>query len=159
MELRETLAKVISTALGEASRRGLAIYTIALYYDHESHAVSVCIDTEESSAKSVRSMNAYNMKYFHEAVDQGDLADAALWQANIGRSLSLGDFALVGLCRTDLGDEAPRQDFFVEMARSLMSAEPEVLRQAGDPDRVLFACSTADDEVGLAWSRLERSNT
>jgi hypothetical protein len=158
MTLREILAKVISTALAEAARRSIAIYTIALYYDHESHAVSVCMDTEANSAECVRGTNAYNMRYFYEAIDEGDLGDAALWQANVGRNLSLGDFALVNLCRTDLGDETPDQDFFVEMVRTLVSAESDVLRQASDPDRVLFVCSTAADEAGLVWSRTARSN-
>lgn len=68
----------IDQGLAEAARRDLAIHTFALYYDHESPAISVCIDTAESSRRKVADINAYNRKYFEEAVAAGDLKTAAL---------------------------------------------------------------------------------
>ena len=44
MEIFENL---IDEALSKVS--GLNIYTFAIYHDHESGFVSVCIDTEENS--------------------------------------------------------------------------------------------------------------
>ena len=63
---------------------------------------SLCVDTAESSAETVRSMNDFSSKYFQAAVEEGDLATAGLWQANVGRSLSFGDFVMVNVARTDL---------------------------------------------------------
>jgi len=45
------------------------VYTFALYHDHESAAVSVCVDTEANSRRVVAHTNRYNMKHFTEVAD------------------------------------------------------------------------------------------
>jgi hypothetical protein len=82
---------VLKGAIAEVRRSQTPLYTFAFYHDHESGAVSVCVDTAESSSRLVASSNAFNSKYFLKAVNIGDLKEAATWQAEHGRSLSLGD--------------------------------------------------------------------
>ncbi len=143
---------VLESALREIESSGLPVFTFAMYHDHESGAVSVCADSEENSARAVASMNAYNAKYFGPAVAKGDLKDAALWQANVGRSLSLGDFAIVNAARTDIG-EVPVDDlFYVLMAQAVVAIQDRVAALAPQPDKLVFACSGADDEVALVWA-------
>ena len=143
---------VLEAALAEISAKAIPVFTFAMYHDHESRAVSVCVDTEESSARSVASENRYNMRYFVEAIDGRDLKAASLWQANIGRSLSLGDFALVNVARTPLGTVAANKKFYVSMVRSIMAVEDRIVRLSPAPERLLFASSGLDDEVAYVWS-------
>src|SRR3712207_5236771 len=109
----ELFAEVLSNAIEEVRERRTPVYTFALYHDHESAAVSVCVDTEENSLRPVAKSNAYGIKHFAKAVAAGDLKSAALWNANTGRSLSLGDFALVNVARVGLGDVTAGKGFYV----------------------------------------------
>lgn len=128
--MRTFIDSVLAEALAQARATGVSVYTFALYYDHESPAISVFIDTVEQSLASLASMNAYNSKYFHRAVSNGDLKDASLWQANIGRSLSLGDFRMVNVGRRELGANfSPLHDFFLSLVQALVAAESEVAFQ------------------------------
>lgn len=153
--LSKLLSDVITAALTELSKDPIPIHTFAFYHDHESGIVSVCVDTKESSTKLVRSSNQWSMGYFAEHVKNGSWTDACLFQANIGRSFSLGDFARVNLAETDLdGDTATDESFYIEMARAVIAHQKEILALAPEPDDVVFCCSSADSEVGLIWSRL-----
>jgi hypothetical protein len=145
--------EVISRAIAEIRKSRLPLYTFAFYHDHESAAVSVCADTAESSSDAVAASNAFDRKYFVEAVESGDLKDIAMWKANHGRSLSLGDFAKVNLARTDL-DASIRtgKDFYLAMIRAVMSREPEIARLAKHPKQLIFCCSGPKDEVAFIWS-------
>ena len=87
--------EVLSNAIDELRECGTRVYTFAFYHDHESAAVSVCVDTEANSRRFVAKSNAYRIRHFAKAVSAGNLKSAALWNANTGRSLSLGDFAMV----------------------------------------------------------------
>jgi hypothetical protein len=157
MELRAVLDSVLASALGEAQMQSIDVYTFALYHDHESHAVSVCIDLIENSAKAAQHTNDYNMKYFARAISNGDLEDAALWQSNIGRNLSLGDFSHVNMSRRTLKDVEITGDLYLEMVRAVMSVEPKILNLASAPECVLFVCSGEDDETQYVWSRTNSS--
>lgn len=143
---------VLDSALSEIEASGLPVFTFAMYHDHESGAVSVCADSEESSARAVASMNSYNAKHFAAAVQQGDLKHAALWQANVGRSLSLGDFAVVNAARMDLGNVPVDDRFYVLMAQAVIGMQDRVAALAPRPDKLVFACSGADEEVALVWA-------
>ncbi len=151
METSSLFEAVLEGALREVAARQLPVYTFALYHDHESEAVSVCVDTEEQSAKTVASINRYNVGYFAQAVTSGDLKSACLWQANVGRSLSLGDFALVNAARTPLPSGAVSKGFYLSMVRAVMSVEKRVAVLSPHPERLLFACSGADAEVAYVW--------
>ena len=75
---------------------------------------------------------------------KGDLKDAALWQANVGRSLSLGDFAIVNAARTDIGEVPVDDRFYVLMAQAVV-AHP---RPGGS------TCAAAGEAgVCLFWGR------
>jgi hypothetical protein len=144
-------ADVLNAALSELHAAPVPVYTFALYHDHESAAVSVCVDTETRSRKTVQDINRLNLTYFLKAVETGDLRSASLWQANIGRSLSLGDFAMVNVARTSL--PAPVDEkFYVAMVRALVSMHTEIARVSAQPEQVVLACSSAEDEVGYVWS-------
>lgn len=149
-------ADVLARAIKEVAKRAIPVYTFAFYHDHESGAVSVCVDTETNSQKKVRETNDFNMKYFAKAIGQGNLEDAALWQANIGRNLSLGDFVLVNLARTDIKSLHPNKSFYLKMVRSLIEQQTEITRLAQSPELLLFCCSGPDDEVKYVWSVIPR---
>jgi hypothetical protein len=143
---------VLRQALAEIKSSGISVFTFALYFDHESSAVSVCVDTEENSARTVAQMNRYNAKYFHQSVAAADLKMAALWQANVGRSLSLGDFELVNVARTEVPQSAVDEQFFVQLVQELVGIESRVVLLATAHEKLLFACSSANEEVAYVWS-------
>jgi len=143
---------VLSTAIEEVRKLGTPVYTFAFYHDHESAAVSVCVDTEANSLSSVMASNAYGMKYFAKAVETGNLKSAALWNANIGRSLSLGDFVLVNVARTKLDGIEPNNGFHLAMVRALWERQQQIAKLSPTPERLLFCCSGANDEVEFMWS-------
>lgn len=152
-EITEFLDGVVKAALVELRADPIPIYTFAFYYDHESAAVSVCADTKESSLASIRQSNKWSMDYFAQHIREGNWDDASLFQANVGRSLSLGDFTRVNVARTDLPtgfliDES----FYLSMARVVIANQHEILEFALDPEEIVFCCSSADSEVGLTWT-------
>ncbi len=152
MTLSAPINQVLRAAIQHIAEHRTPVFTFALYFDHESSAVSVCVDTEENSAKVVAKINRYNSTHFLAAVEGGDLKSATLWQANTGRSLSLGDFALVNVARTDLPTISHDGTLELALVRALVGVQREVLALADVPEDVLFVCSSADDEVGYVWS-------
>jgi hypothetical protein len=153
MSLDAFFDDVISRAIVEIREARIPLYTFGFYHDHESAAVSVCADTAESSAMSVRSSNRFNSKYFAKAVAGGDLKDIAMWKANHGRSLSLGDFAKVNAARTDLAAGVRTgKDFYLAMIRAVIAKESEIARLATHPEQLIFCCSGPKDEVAFIWS-------
>lgn len=137
--------------LGGSDQGPSNIVTFALYYDHESPAVSVCADTLESSRRSVASLNAFNETYFLKAIAAGDLEDASLWSSNTGRSLALGDFAHVNLCRKKVGIRMRHNGLFVAMAKGLIRNTRPIFEVCDTKEQIVFATSTAKSEVGLVW--------
>lgn len=151
--MRSLIDELLVEALSVLRAAKVSIYTFALFYDHESPAISVCADTAEKSASTVAAMNAYNAKHFHAAVLNGDLNSASLWRANIGRSLSLGDFRLVNCVRRDLGsDFQASPSFFVSLVQALVAVEPAIAALSDDPVSLVFCCSGQNDEVEYWWS-------
>lgn len=109
--------KLIEKALLVASENNTDIFTFALYHDHESGFVSVCIDTEKNSVQEVREQNLYNLKYFRLAIQNGEMDEAKLWQANIGRNLSLGNFSLINIAEIELPNDYCVSDMlYISMA-------------------------------------------
>jgi hypothetical protein len=146
--------QVIVQALVEVADRGMSgrIVTIALYFDHESPALSVCADTLESSDKHTDSSLTWNYGQFAQALNAGDVEDAALFNASVGRSLSLGDFALVNLARRELDTDDDRKVIFEALAKGLHRNMNRCLGVCDPNQRIVFACSTQNSEVGLFWS-------
>jgi len=144
---------ILADALAQVRAAGVSVYTFAIHFDHESHALSVCVDTIEKSRSTVASINVYNSRYFHKAVASGDLKGASLWQANIGRSLSLGDFHLVNVARRDLPtDIEVSSEFFVCLVQALVSIESEVAAISTAPEALVFCCSGMENEVEYCWA-------
>jgi hypothetical protein len=150
--IRPLLDKVLREAIAAVRSKGVRVYTFAFYHDHESRAVSVCVDTEESSKRLVASSNAFSQEYFWSAISDSDLKAAGLWNANTGGSLSLGDFALVNLARTDLPRGRITAELYLEMIRATRAMEPEIVALATSPESLLFCTSGANDEVAFTWA-------
>ena len=144
------IAEVIDRALREIREAKVPVHTFALYYDHESPALSVCVDTAENSARVVRGINSFNRPHFASAARCGNLKSASLWCANIGRNLSLGDFTRVNVART----EVPRanESFFRAMLTGLLAKEAAIEALAVDRSALLICCSGPNDEVEFLWS-------
>lgn len=145
-------SQVIVEAVSLMRAQAFPLFTFALYFDHESEALSVCADTEENSSQTVTAINRYNAKHFHRYVAEGDIQMAKLWQANLGRSLSLGDFSMVNLARTPASGVAQSDEFFLSLVRSVIAHEATILALSPAPERVVFACSGMTDEVAFVWS-------
>ena len=152
-DVDEFLNEVLRRAMAELQSNPIPVYTFAFYHDHESSAVSVCIDTEDSSRELVRKSNQWSMRYFSEHIAEGKWDDACLFQANVGRSLSLGDFACVNLARTELplGINVD-QSLSLAMVKAVIAYQRELLAHAQNPEDVVFCCSSPESEVGLTWS-------
>ncbi len=149
------LQEVLRKAIAELESNPIPIFTFAFYHDHESSAVSVCIDTEDSSREHVRKSNQWSMGYFSEHIGEGNLDEACLFQANTGRSFSLGDFACVNLARTQLpAGTNPDESFYLAMVKAIIASQNEILAHAHIPENVIFCCSSPESEVGLIWSAI-----
>lgn len=145
-------SQVINATVAELRTKQFPLFTFALYFDHESETLSVCADTEDNSIRTVVAINKYNARYFHQYLAAWDTRMARLWQANVGRSLSLGDFAQVNLARTDVSGVEQTEEFFQSLALTLVAHEEVILALSPAPDKVIFACSGVNDEVALVWS-------
>ncbi len=150
--MKDIIQKTVSAGLKHVEKNVVPVHTFALYYDHESHAIAICIDTEENSHRVVNEINEYNYKYFQKYAVSGNLKQAALCQANIGRNLSLGNFAFVNIGRTELDIENPKEEFFALLLQTLVARQEEVAKFAIDRERLLLCCSGLNDEVGFVWS-------
>ncbi len=96
-------------------------------------------------------MNKYNLRYFLKAVAEGNLQLASLWQANVGRSLSLGDFAMVNVARADIEESVIDERFYLSMVQALVAVQDEIAMLTSNPERLLLACSSESSEVGYVW--------
>jgi hypothetical protein len=150
--IEKFLDRVLVEALLEVRKKKVRVFTFAFYHDHESRAVSVCVDTEENSARAVVKSNAFSWKYFWPAVKARYLEDIELWNANTGRSLSLGDFTLVNLARRGLPRGKVTKDLYLGMMEAMHAREEEILKCAASRDALLFCCSGPNDEVEFCWT-------
>ena len=141
---------LIDRSLVELSRARFRLYTFALYLDVESSCLAVCADTASNSARLVRRINRFNCAEFGESVERGDLAGAALWQANLGRNLSLGDFALVNMCRLTIPSVTPPTTYLL-MLRAMRQREQELLLATPRPAKLMLVCTGPNDEAEFTW--------
>ena len=147
--MNEEFENLIDDALIAAY--GLDIYTFAFYHEHESELVSICIDTKENSEEKVEEINAYNMKYFDKIISEGCLDEAVMWQANVGRSLSLGDFKAVNIVELDVEGKETDDAFYLSMINSIKKKLSNIKKLSSHGNALLFCCSNANEEVGLVW--------
>lgn len=149
----QTLTRgVVQQGLIHAQRKQIQLYTVAFYLDHESRALSLCFDTYSNSNQHVSKSNKFSAKYFQAAIDAGDMEEALLWQANVGRSLSLGDFAHVNVARTPLHQINLDERLILNMVEALNQYGRQFGALAPCSSKLIFLCSDLSDEVGLTWS-------
>ena len=152
MDRQSLIDDVLKGGLAAAANGQFRLFTVALYLDHESKALSLCFDTQRNSRQRVAEINQYSSGFFQEALANGDLKQAALWQANVGRNLSLGDFAYVNVARASLGDIELNEELISSMVQSLNRHRVQFAQLSPSPSTLVFACSSLDEEVGLTWS-------
>lgn len=147
------VVRLIDHALALIDQTNIDVFTFAVYHDHESRFLSICVDTEENSERKVQEQNRYNMKHFFRAFAAGSPSEASLWQANVGRNLSLGDFSRVNLVEMELppGHEAG-EAFYASLVLAVKSRAQEIAKRSSHPEKLLFCCSTEAEEVGLVWA-------
>ena len=96
--------------------------------------------------------NTVSLEYFLEALADGDLKEASQWPANGGRSLTLGDFALVNIARQEIVDLRVNKQFHGQMIRAMMAFQDEIASLSQEPAELLLTCSGVDEEVEYVWS-------
>ena len=148
----ELLDRIIDEALEDCRARSIIIYTFAFYFDHESSAISVCVDTEANSRVVVNAINSYNNKYFLNAVEQNELSELALWSANPGRNFSLGDFVIVNAGRTGVTVANDDDRVILAMIKAILRNRSKVIDLSTGEDSLIFCCSGPNDEVEYIWS-------
>jgi hypothetical protein len=147
---------VVERALAEVAERGIRIHTIAMCHDFEGQAISVYVDTRDNSEQQVRQENRYSMKHCLHAIEISSLREATSWQANVGRNLSLGDFAATDLARTEIPPgllfwRTPRVGIMA-MAQALMRFQEEIRRLSLNPVDTILACSGQQEDIELVWA-------
>ncbi len=128
-----------------------SIYTFAFYHDHESDAVSICIDTEDNSMKKVSESNENTKKYFYSFLEQGDMDSLKLWNFQTGRNFSLGDFSLVNIVYKNIEKELISPSIYLEMIKSIERNKSKILKYSKNPEKVFFYCSSESNEVQYIW--------
>lgn len=151
-KIKTFLQTVLDQALEELREKNIFVYTFAFYHDHESKAVSVCVDTEENSKISVLKQNEYRKKYFNDAIQKKDLVSVALWNANSGRNLSLGDFTFVNLAYTYLNTLKGGKLLYLGMIEILIENQKRIAALSEAKDKILFLASGPDYEVQYSWT-------
>jgi hypothetical protein len=114
--------------------------------------VSVSVDTQENSMRVVAANNRYNMQYFMDCILGGRLSEASLWQANVGRNLSLGDFEVGNAARTPLHDLVLTESFYLAIVQAVLAVQHRIAGLAPYPERLVRACSGSEDEVQYVWA-------
>lgn len=152
-KIKVFLQAVLDQALAEFEKKNntVSLYTLAFYHDHESKAVSICIDTEENSKMKLVQENKYNMEYFQEALEEKDLAAIASWNANIERNSSIGDFAFINLAYTPLTALKGGKQLYLSMIQVVLDNEERIAMLTNEKDKLAFFCSGPNYEVEYKW--------
>jgi hypothetical protein len=151
-ELQTWLSGILECAIDELHSQRADVHTFAFCVEAGGRAVSVYADSETNARRVVHALNRASMKRFVRAVQKRDLDEASMWQASVGRNLSLRTFAWKTLARRALGKHSQAPELHHAMLLAALQHTPRVLELSSAPERVLFTCSTPDEEVGLIWT-------
>ncbi len=143
--------ELINETLNILTTKQISIYTFAFYHDHESDAISICIDTESNSEKVVNSSNEFTLKYFHDELSNQNLDSLKLWNINSGRNLSLGDFQYANIVYKNIDKRFINSDMYLSMINSIERNKSRIVSYSKCPDKIVFCCSSADNEVAYIW--------
>lgn len=149
--LNSILDEMINESLQIIKKENASIYTFAFYHDHETEAISICIDTEENSNKQITSSNDYSKKYFQENLKNGDMKSLQLWNFNTGRNFSLGDFSYVNIVYKKLDKRFITPDMYLNMIKSIERNKSKILTYSQSSKKVVFCCSSENNEVEYIW--------
>jgi len=145
------LDKMVSDSLKSISDKSTSIYTFAFYHDHESDAISICIDTEDNSEKEVISSNKYTQKYFKDILKNNDIDSLKLWNINTGRNFSLGNFTFVNVVYVKLEKIYFTKSLYLSMINCIERNKKNILAHSKYPQKVVFCCSSEKNEVEYIW--------
>lgn len=151
-ELDTFLSAVLDQAITALNKARADVYTFAFCHDRERGVVFVSADSEANSRRAVREINRASMKQFAKAVRKRDLDEALVWQASIGRNLSVSEFEWAHITRRPLGKHKHAPTLHEAMLLSALEHAPKIIALSSDPETLLFTCSTPDEEVGLIWT-------
>lgn len=143
--------KIIEKALNILFSKGTDIYTFALYYDHESSAVSVCVDTKINSKSVARKSNEFAFQTLKNAISEKNMDRAKIFGRCSERSFSLGDFKVRSLGWEPMKAPNNSAPFYLALVEVLFRNSKKIAALSNTPDELVLCCSTNDSEVGLAW--------
>lgn len=146
-----TFDKVIDDALQILFEKGTDVFTFALYYDHESFAVSVCADTRGNSLAVARQMNDFAAARFRAAIASKDLDQAGNWARVAERSYALGNFSFGSLGWKAIKAPKNSAPFYLAMVKALQRNAPKIASLSRNPESLVFCCSSKNSEVGFTW--------
>src|SRR5690349_8308643 len=127
MNILDTLLRsVLERAIDALEKARADVYTFSFCHERDGGAVSVFADSQASSRRVVRALNRASMKRFAKAVRKRDFEEALMWQATVGRSLSLSDFAWKKLARRPLGKLKSAPELHAAMLLAAMNHAPKV---------------------------------
>jgi hypothetical protein len=151
--MKEIFLDMIEKAILEIKNKQIDLYTFAFYHDHESHAISICIDTKPNSEKTVLKSNEFSMKYFIDSIGKKNIESAELHKYETGRSFSLGDFKYANLIRVEFNKKIKNNtQFYLDMVEAINTQKEKIKENSKTPENIVFCCSTKDNEVGLIWN-------
>ena len=143
--------RIIEKALNILFEKGANIYTFALYYDHENHAVSVFADTKSNSKSSCKKSNEFAREQFKKCIFEKNLVSAANWSKVPERSFSLGDFKFGSLGWESFKTPNNSAPFYIAMVEAIFRHSDKIASLTGSPEELIFCCSNQDWEVGFSW--------
>ncbi len=143
---------LIYAALQKVAKANIDIYTFAIYHDHESGFVSICIDTKENSKNTILNANSFIKEQFQLAIENDDLDRAADWQTSGGRSFELGSFRHKNIDDIRVPINPKRKSFYLDMVKAVQEMSELIARHSSHGKNLLFCSSTSKREVGLVWS-------
>lgn len=143
--------RIIDKALNLLFSKKADIYTFAFYYDHESHALSIEVDTKPNSDKEIYKQRKFSNEVFLKAIEAKDLKKAARWSDLRDRNYSLGDFQYKALAWEAAKAPNNSAPFFLAMVHAVRRNSKKISALSSHGQNLVFICSSKDSEVGYVW--------
>lgn len=154
-QLDEFLDAIIKEALEICESEEIIIYTFAMYFDGLNSTISVCFDTKDNSTEMLNSNKTRHSKYFHDALKKEDLDSMTKYSLSENRNLSLGDFELVDVCRTEIEvSEIDTNKLYLSMINAINRNRLDIIEMSNDVSELALCCSGHLDDTQFVWQAL-----
>lgn len=155
LQLDEFLDAIIKEALEICESEEIIIYTFAMYFDELNNTISVCFDTKDNSTEILNSNKTRHSKYFHDALKKEDLDSMTKYSLSENRNLSLGDFELVDVCRTEIEiSEINTNKLYLSMINAINRNRLDIIEMSNDVSELALCCSGPLDDTQFVWQAL-----